>query len=67
MPLPFSVASNPVLVYDNLTSAAKKVCRGQGRVEQEEFAKFRAYYNFTPRFCNQDGAHENGGVEGLVG
>jgi len=57
----------PVLVYDNLTAAVKKVCRGKGRVEQEEFAKFRAYYNFTPRFCNPDGAHEKGGVEGLVG
>lgn len=56
-----------VLVYDNLTSAVKKVCRGQGRVEQAEFAKFRAYYNFTPRFCNPDSAHEKGGVEGLVG
>lgn len=26
-----------------------------------------AYYNCTPRFCNPDGAHEKGGVEGLVG
>lgn len=57
----------PVLVYDNLTSAVKKVCRGKGRVEQETFAKFRAYYNFTPRFCNPAGAHEKGGVEGLIG
>jgi transposase len=58
---------HPVLIYDNLTSAVRKVLRGKGRVEQEEFAKFRAYYNFTPRFCNPDGAHEKGGVEGLVG
>jgi transposase len=58
---------HPVLVYDNLTSAVKKVCRGKGPIEQAEFAKFRAYYNFTPRFCNPDGAHEKGGVEGLVG
>lgn len=36
-------------------------------MEQEEFTKFHAYYNFTPRFCNPDGAHEKGGVEGLVG
>jgi transposase len=58
---------HPILVYDNLTAAVKQVCRGKGRIEQEEFAKFRAYYNFTPRFCNPDGAHEKGGVEGLVG
>jgi len=57
----------PVLIYDNLTTAVQKVCRGKGRVEQAEFAKFRAYYNFTPRFCNPAGAHEKGGVEGLVG
>jgi len=57
----------PVLVYDNLTSAVKTVCRGKGRVEQEAFAKFRAYYNFTPRFCNPAAAHEKGGVEGLIG
>lgn len=57
----------PVLIYDNLTAAVKKVLRGKGRIEQEEFAKFRAYHNFTPRFCNPGGAHEKGGVEGLVG
>ena len=57
----------PVLVYDNLTAAVKKVFRGKGRVEQDEFAKFRAYYNFTPRFCNPASAHEKGGVEGLIG
>jgi len=57
----------PTLVYDNLTTAVKKVLRGKGRVEQEEFTKFHAYYNFTPRFCNPGAAHEKGGIEGLVG
>ncbi len=57
----------PTLVYDNLSSAVKQVLRGRGRVEQEEFIKFHAYYNFTPRFCNPAAAHEKGGVEGLVG
>jgi transposase len=57
----------PILIYDNLSTAVQKVFRGKGRVEQEEFIKFHAYYNFTPRFCNPAGAHEKGGVEGLVG
>jgi transposase len=57
----------PTLVYDNLTTAVRQVLRGRGRVEQEEFTKFHAYYNFTPRFCNPAAAHEKGGIEGLVG
>ncbi|MEJ2691203.1 MAG: IS21 family transposase [Deltaproteobacteria bacterium] len=56
-----------ILIYDNLTTAVQKVLRGKGRVEQEEFIKFHAYHNFTPRFCNPASAHEKGGVEGLVG
>ncbi len=57
----------PTLVYDNLTTAVRQVLRGKGRVEQEEFTKLHAYYNFTPRFCNPAAAHEKGGIEGLVG
>jgi transposase len=56
-----------VLVYDNLTTAVQRVLRGRRRVEQEGFFKFRAYYNFTPRFCNPARGHEKGGVEGLIG
>ena len=56
-----------VLVYDNLTTAVQKILRGNRRVEQEGFVKFRAYYNFTPRFCNPASGHEKGGVEGLIG
>lgn len=57
----------PVLVYDNLTSAVRKVMHGKDRQEQEAFIKFKAYYSFDARFCNPDGGHEKGGVEGLVG
>jgi transposase len=57
----------PVLVYDNLTVAVKKVLRGKKRLEQEAFARFHAYHNFTPRFCNVASGHEKGGVEGLIG
>lgn len=55
------------LVYDNLSSAVQKVLQGKGRIEQESFRAFRAYYSFEPRFCNLSAGHEKGGVEGLVG
>ncbi|MBF0556003.1 MAG: IS21 family transposase [Nitrospirae bacterium] len=57
----------PVLIYDNLTTAIRKVLRGRNRIEQDGFMKFRAYYSFESRFCNPDSGHEKGGVEGIVG
>jgi transposase len=50
----------PVLIYDNLTIAVQKVLRGRGRIEQDEFGKFKAYYSFEARFCNPDSGHEKG-------
>ncbi len=57
----------PVLIYDNLTTAVRKVLHGKNRTEQESFRKFRAYHNFEARFTNPAAGHEKGGVEGLVG
>ena len=57
----------PVIVYDNLTTAVRKVFQGKKRIEQESFTKFHAYYSFVPRFCNVAAGHEKGGVEGIVG
>lgn len=57
----------PVLIYDNLSSAVRKVLRGRKREEQEAFVRFRAYHSFEARFCNPGEGHEKGGVEGLVG
>ena len=57
----------PVLIYDNLTTAVQKVLRGKGRIEQDGFIKFRAYYSIDARFCNPASGNEKGGVEGLVG
>jgi transposase len=57
----------PILIYDNLTSAVRKVLRGRQRDEQTAFVNFRAYHNFEARFCNPGQGHEKGGVEGLVG
>ena len=57
----------PVLIYDNLTTAVRKVLRGKNRIEQESYSKFKAYYSFESRFCNPASGNEKGGVEGLVG
>lgn len=57
----------PILIYDNLSTAVQKIYMGKKRDLQESFHKFRAYYNFTPVFCNRGQGHEKGGVEGLVG
>lgn len=56
-----------VLIYDNLSSAVRKVLQGRNRIEQEAFRKFRAYHNFEARFTNPNSGNEKGGVEGLVG
>lgn len=57
----------PVLIYDNLTTAVRKVLQGRNRLEQESFTNFRAYHNFEARFTNPAAGNEKGGVEGLVG
>ena len=57
----------PRLIYDNLTSAVAKVLCSRDRIEQEAFAKFKAYYSFEARFCNPGCGNEKGGVEGLIG
>jgi transposase len=57
----------PIIIYDNLTTAVQKVLKGKGRIEQEGFVKFRAYYNFEAHFCTPGEGHEKGGVEGMVG
>ena len=57
----------PIVIYDNLTTAVRKILRGRNRQEQDSFARFRAYHNFEARFCNPAQGHEKGGVEGLVG
>lgn len=57
----------PVLIYDNLTTAVRKVLQGKKRIEQESFRKFRVYHSFDARFTNPAAGNEKGGVEGLVG
>jgi transposase len=55
----------PVIRYDNLSAAVRRVLRGRKRVETERFVVLRSHYLFTPEFCQPGiaGAHEKGGVE----
>jgi hypothetical protein len=55
------------LRYDNLSSAVKRILRGQQREQTERFVAFRSHWGFTCAFCNPGQGHEKGGVEGEVG
>jgi transposase len=55
------------LRYDNLTSAVKKILRGQQRQETTRFIAFRSHWQFEASFCTPAQGHEKGGVEGEVG
>jgi len=57
----------PILIFDNMKTAVAKILRGHGRLLQDNFLKFQAFFNFDSRFCNPGQGHEKGGVEGLVG
>jgi len=56
-----------LLRYDNLTSAVKKILRGQRRQESERFIAFRSHWGFQSDFCNPARGNEKGGVEGEQG
>ena len=55
----------PVIRYDNLSAAVRRVLRGRKRLETERFVVLRSHYVFTAEFCQPgiQGAHEKGGVE----
>src|SRR5204862_6248048 len=55
------------LRYDNLTSAVKKIVRGQQREETARFIAFRSHWRFAAEFCTPAEAHEKGGIEAEAG
>lgn len=57
----------PLLRYDNLKSAVKKILRGYQREETTRFMAFRSHWGFAAEFCNPGRGNEKGGVEGEVG
>ena len=56
-----------VVVYDNLTTAVRRVLTGRRRAEQEAFVSLRTHYCYEAVFCNPAAGHEKGAVEHLVG
>jgi len=55
------------LRYDNLTSAVKKILRGQQREETARFVAFRSHWRFASEFFTPGEAHEKGGIESEAG
>ncbi len=55
------------LRYDNLSSAVKKILRGQQRELTARFIAFRSHWRYQAEFCTPSEGHEKGGVEGEVG
>lgn len=55
------------LIYDNLTTAVKRVLEGRNREEQAGFIGLRSHYLFESRFCTPGQGHEKGQVENGVG
>ncbi len=56
-----------LLRYDNLTSAVKKILRGQQRELTARFIAFRSHWQYRAEFCTPGEGHEKGGVEGEGG
>jgi len=57
----------PQALYDNMSTAVKRVCRHGVRDLTEGFLALRSHYLFQSRFCNVARANEKGLVEGLIG
>ena len=55
------------IIYDNLSTAVKRVLTGSRREEQREFTAFRSHHLFESRYCRPGEAHEKGLIENLVG
>jgi len=54
-----------VIVFDNATGVGRRV--GEVIHEAKLFARMRAHYGFSVRFCNPESGHEKGNVESKVG
>ena len=55
------------LRYDNLSSAMKKILRGQQRELTSRYIAFRSHWHNHTEFCTPSEGLEKGGVEGEVG
>ena len=55
----------PVIVFDNATGVGRRV--GEVIHEAKLFARMRAHYGFSVRFCNPESGYEKGNVESKIG
>jgi len=53
--------------YDNMSTAVKKVLKGEKRDLTDSFIKLKEHYCFSAVFCNRNAGHEKGNVENKVG
>ncbi len=54
-----------IAVFDNATGVGRRI--GETIHEADLFARMRAHYGFSVRFCNPASGHEKGNVEAKVG
>lgn len=54
------------IMFDNLKQAVKNISSNGGRILQDNFIKFKAYYAFEAVFCGARKGNEKGAVENLV-
>jgi transposase len=52
----------PLLRYDNLASAVRKILRGYRREETVWFMAFRSHWRFAAEFCTPGEGHEKGAL-----
>jgi transposase len=55
------------IVYDNLTTAIKRILSGHDRELNERLVVLRSHYLFDAVFCNRAAGWEKGSVENLIG
>jgi transposase len=53
--------------YDNMSTAVKKILKGNKRELTDSFIKLKEHYNFNAVFCNKNSGNEKGNVENKVG
>lgn len=54
------------IMFDNLKQAVKNISQNGGRILQDNFIKFKAFYAFDSAFCGPRKGNEKGAVENLV-
>ena len=55
------------VIYDNLSTAVKKILKGNHRKLQERFLEFSSLYLYEADFCNPARGNEKGRIENQVG